>query len=95
MYRLNNSLRVITLVICTFACTSIAQGGGVTFVGGRDGTAANSSTRSLSSGVQGDQITPGGNLPANFNVTPYINDAPSGNFSPSVPMWVSLLALLY
>lgn len=36
----------------------------------------------LAAAVTGDQITPGGNLPASsFNVTPYINDAPSGNFN--------------
>lgn len=36
----------------------------------------------LASGVPGDQIGPGGNLPANsFNVTPYINDAPTGNMN--------------
>jgi microcystin-dependent protein len=30
----------------------------------------------------GNQITPAGNLPAHsFNVTPYINDAPTGNFN--------------
>jgi len=30
----------------------------------------------------GNQITPTGNLPAHsFNVTPYINDAPTGNFN--------------
>src|SRR5690606_3763075 len=34
----------------------------------------------LAAGVTGDQISASGNLPANaFNVTPYINDAPSGN----------------
>jgi microcystin-dependent protein len=32
--------------------------------------------------VTGDQITPSGNLPANsFNVTPYINDVPSGSMN--------------
>lgn len=32
----------------------------------------------------GDQITPGGNLPAHsFNVTPYINEAPTGTFHAS------------
>ena len=37
----------------------------------------------LAAVVTGDQITPGGNLPASsFNVTPYINDVPSGNFNP-------------
>lgn len=37
----------------------------------------------LAAAVTGDQITPGGNLPSSsFNVTPYINDAPSGNFNP-------------
>jgi microcystin-dependent protein len=31
----------------------------------------------------GNEISPGGNLPANsFNVTPYINQAPDGNFNP-------------
>jgi microcystin-dependent protein len=38
-------------------------------------------------GVQqamGNQISPGGNVPAqSLNVTPYINDAPSGSFSAS------------
>ncbi len=68
MYKLNNSLRVVTLVICTLAFTSIAQGSGVTFVGGRDGTAANSSTRSLSSGVQGNTIdTPGNSAGTSFS----------------------------
>jgi len=38
----------------------------------------------LAAGVAGDQISPAGNLPANsFNVTPYINEAPNGNMSPS------------
>lgn len=37
----------------------------------------------LAAAVTGDQITCGGNLPSSsFNVTPYINDAPSGNFNP-------------
>jgi len=37
----------------------------------------------LAAAVTGDQITPGGNLPSSsFNVTPYINDVPSGNFNP-------------
>lgn len=37
----------------------------------------------LAAAVTGDQITPGGNLPASsFNVTPYINDVPNGNFNP-------------
>jgi microcystin-dependent protein len=32
--------------------------------------------------VPGDHISPGGNLPANsFNVTPYINEGPDGNFN--------------
>jgi microcystin-dependent protein len=32
----------------------------------------------------GDQTGPGGNLPAeSFNVTPYINDAPTGSFHPA------------
>jgi len=36
----------------------------------------------LAAGVTGDQINASGNLPANsFNVTPYINDAPSGNMN--------------
>lgn len=34
----------------------------------------------LAADIQGDQIDPGGNLPAqSFNVTPYINAAPDGN----------------
>lgn len=34
----------------------------------------------LAANVQGDQINPGGNLPAqSFNVTPYLNGAPDGN----------------
>jgi microcystin-dependent protein len=33
----------------------------------------------------GDQISPGGNLPAQvFNVTPYINEAPNGSFNGSI-----------
>jgi len=33
-------------------------------------------------GVTGNQISPAGALPAqSFNVTPYINDAPTGNFN--------------
>jgi len=37
----------------------------------------------LAAVVTGDQITPGGNLPASsFNVRPYINDVQSGNFNP-------------
>lgn len=37
----------------------------------------------LAAAITGDQITPGGNLPSSsFNVTPYINDAPGGNFNP-------------
>jgi microcystin-dependent protein len=36
----------------------------------------------LAAGVPGDVITPSGNLPANsFNVTPYINEGPDGNFN--------------
>jgi len=36
----------------------------------------------LPAAVTGDQITPGGNVPASsFNVTPYINDVPNGNFN--------------
>jgi microcystin-dependent protein len=36
----------------------------------------------LAAALPGDQITPGGNHPANsFNVTPYINDAPNGNMN--------------
>jgi microcystin-dependent protein len=36
----------------------------------------------LAAAVTGDQITPGGNLSSSsFNVTPYINDVPNGNFS--------------
>jgi len=36
----------------------------------------------LAAAVTGDQITCGGNLPASsFNVTPYINDVPNGNFN--------------
>ena len=32
----------------------------------------------------GDQVTPGGNLPAHsFNVVPFINDSPSGSFNPA------------
>ena len=39
----------------------------------------------LAAAVTGDQITPGGNVPASsFNVTPYINDVPNGNFNPGV-----------
>ena len=38
----------------------------------------------LASGASGDQISPANNVPANsFTVTPYINDVPNGNFSPS------------
>ena len=34
--------------------------------------------------VTGSQVTPSGNLPANsFNVTPYINDAPTGTMNAS------------
>ena len=33
--------------------------------------------------IQGDQISPEGNLPASsFNITPYINESPDGNMSP-------------
>lgn len=36
----------------------------------------------LAAAITGDQITPGGNLPSSsFNVTPYINDVPNGNFN--------------
>ena len=36
----------------------------------------------LAADVAGTQITPAGNLPArSFNVTPYINDATTGNFN--------------
>ena len=36
----------------------------------------------LAANVTGSQITPSGNLPANsFNVTPYINDAPTGTMN--------------
>jgi microcystin-dependent protein len=36
----------------------------------------------LAAGVTGDQVSAAGNLPANsFNVTPYINDVPSGNMN--------------
>lgn len=38
----------------------------------------------LAAAVTGNQVSPGGNSPANsFNVTPYINEAPNGNASPS------------
>jgi microcystin-dependent protein len=34
--------------------------------------------------VRGNQISPAGNLPAqSYNVTPYINDAPTGAFNPA------------
>jgi microcystin-dependent protein len=34
----------------------------------------------LAANVQGDQINPSGNLPAqSFNVTPYVNESPGGN----------------
>ena len=37
----------------------------------------------LASATTGDQSAPTNNVPANsFNVTPYINDAPDGNFAP-------------
>src|ERR1700740_81095 len=37
----------------------------------------------LAAPVTGDQVPPGGNLPASsFNVTPYINDVPTGNMNP-------------
>ncbi len=36
----------------------------------------------LGAGVNGDQVNPGNNLPANsFNITPYINDAPTDNMN--------------
>jgi microcystin-dependent protein len=36
----------------------------------------------LGAALTGDQISPAGNVPANsFNVTPYINDVPNGNFN--------------
>jgi len=36
----------------------------------------------LAAAINGDQINPSGNLPANsFNVTPYINDISNGNFN--------------
>ena len=36
----------------------------------------------LASGVNGTQVSPAGNLPANsFNVTPYINQPPDGNMN--------------
>jgi len=36
----------------------------------------------LAAATTGDQVSPGGNLPANsFNVTPYINDVPSGSMN--------------
>lgn len=38
----------------------------------------------LAAAINGDQISPGGNVPANsFNITPYINDASTGNMSAS------------
>jgi microcystin-dependent protein len=38
----------------------------------------------LAAGVAGNQISPGGNLPANsFNITPYINDSPDTNMNPA------------
>jgi len=38
----------------------------------------------LAANATGDQVSPSGNLPASsFNVTPYINDVPNGNMSPS------------
>jgi microcystin-dependent protein len=40
------------------------------------------SHRFTGAAVTGNEINAGGNLPANsFNVTPYINDSPSGNFN--------------
>jgi microcystin-dependent protein len=36
------------------------------------------------SSTAGDQISPGNNIPsASFNVTPYLNDSPTGNFNAS------------
>jgi microcystin-dependent protein len=36
----------------------------------------------LAAGVDGDQVSPGGNVPANsFNISPYINSAPTGNLN--------------
>lgn len=36
------------------------------------------------SSTAGDQISPGNNVPsASYNVTPYLNDSPTGNFSAS------------
>jgi microcystin-dependent protein len=36
----------------------------------------------LASSTAGDQISPGNNIPgASFNVTPYLNDSPTGNFN--------------
>lgn len=38
----------------------------------------------LASGVNGTQVSPAGALPANsFNVVPYINQPPDGNFNPN------------
>ncbi len=37
----------------------------------------------LAAAITGDSISPGGKLPSSsFNVTPYINDVPNGNFNP-------------
>ena len=59
MYRLKNTLRMLTLVICIFAFTSIAQGSGLTMVGGRDGTAAatGSGTGLGGGGIIGGEMT--------------------------------------
>ena len=38
----------------------------------------------VAAAVTGDQVSPSGNLPASsFNVTPYINDVPTGPMSPN------------
>jgi len=37
----------------------------------------------VAANTRGDQISPGGNVAAqSFNVVPYINDSPTGNFNP-------------
>ena len=55
MYRLNIALRILTLVICTFAFTSMAQGSDftisdVTITGGKETTAAGTGSGTLGGG---------------------------------------------
>jgi len=61
---------------------TLAQNGGVETVTLTTSQIPSHTHTLAAADVVGSQITPSGNLPArSFNVTPYINDVPSGSFN--------------